>query len=569
MNAFSASPTLRDILVARGHISLDDVRTDDGHVTREQLLARQLVTAEQLAAAMAEQLDLPYVNLSSYSVPRALFEVFPAEFAYRYHALPYRQSNATIEIAVSDPYDLVLRENIERIVNRPVRYLVASAQAIDDCLKRSEGGFEILQDVSKDFRLLIAMDNREGGEEYVSLDDLGAERDGSIIQLVNSILAAALQKRASDIHIEATPLGVVIKFRIDGVLYAAMDPLDSQHHAALASRIKVMAALDIAERRIPQDGRFRLSYGELEIDFRVSVLPSVHGEDVVIRILDSGASGRGGEILRLDQLGMAPTVLKEFRRAIQAPYGMVLVAGPTGSGKTTTLYAAVREIDTNEEKVITIEDPVEYQLAGVVQIPVNEKKGLTFAKGLRSILRHDPDKIMVGEIRDAETAQIAVQSALTGHLVFSTIHANSAFDVIDRFRHMGIDEFDFTSVVTCVVAQRLVRLICPQCRQKLKITADELHAAGLVSDQHLQTSWYVGKGCDHCLGTGYRGRAAITELLSVTPTIKRMLIARSTLEELKDEARRAGMLTLRQSAIACAVAGNTTLKEINRVTFAE
>jgi len=353
------------------------------------------------------------------------------------------------------------------------------------------------------------------------------------------------------------------------VLYPATETLDRRHHGALISRLKVMAELDIAEKRVPQDGRFKLRMRERDIDFRISVLPSVFGEDIVIRILDKSSITQGLRDLRLESLGMSAEVLRRFRRAVHEPYGMVLITGPTGSGKTTTLYAALSELNAGEEKIITIEDPVEYQLDNVVQIPVNEKKGLTFVRGLRSILRHDPDKIMVGEIRDAETAQIAVQSALTGHLVFTTVHANNAFDVIGRFSHMGIDVYSFVSALNCVMAQRLIRLCCAQCRRTAPVAAELLESSGLDPKAYASHRFVEGAGCDHCNGTGYRGRAAITELLNLSPRVRQMILERRPAVDLQRAAVEDGMVTLRQCALAKAIAGETTLREINRVTFVE
>jgi len=416
--------------------------------------------------------------------------------------------------------------------------------------------------------VLVVREREDGAEQLVSLDTLG-ETAGPVVKLVNTLLAAALTKRASDVHIETHEHAIAVKYRIDGVLYPATEMLDKSHHSSLVSRLKVMAELDIAERRTPQDGRFRLRFSGRDIDFRLSIMPAVFGEDVVIRILDKSSVTRDLRQLRLDGLGMAPDVLKKFRRSIREPYGMVLITGPTGSGKTTTLYAGLSEINDGEEKIITIEDPVEYQLDGIVQIPVNEKKGLTFARGLRSILRHDPDKIMVGEIRDPETAAIAVQSALTGHLVFTTVHANNVFDVVGRFAHMGIDAYSFVSSLNCVMAQRLVRLICPKCKHDVQIESELLELSGLDAGQYAGKKWYEGAGCENCHGTGYRGRAAITEFLDLSATVRQMIIERRPLPELQQTALSEGFVTLRQSAFAKVLNGETTLKEINRVTFVD
>jgi type IV pilus assembly protein PilB len=360
-----------------------------------------------------------------------------------------------------------------------------------------------------------------------------------------------------------------VKLRVDGILVPAMEPLDTRLHAPLVSRLKVMSDLDIAERRVPQDGSFRMRLERKTVDFRVSILPSVFGESVVIRILDREAITTGVSALRLERLGFNVEDLKRFRRAITRPYGMVLVTGPTGSGKTTTLYAAITEMNIKEDKLITIEDPVEYQLSGVVQIPVNEKKGLTFARGLRSILRHDPDKIMVGEIRDAETAQIAIQSSLTGHLVLTTVHANNVFDVIGRFASMGIDAYNFLAALNCVLAQRLVRMVCLACREAVKLDNVLAEESGLDFEEYKDMPFYEGKGCQACHGTGYRGRKCITEFLDLNDEIKEMILAERPLSEVRYRAVTGGMITLRQSALRKVLEGSTTLHEINRVTFSE
>jgi len=388
---------------------------------------------------------------------------------------------------------------------------------------------------------------------------------------VDPTIFTALQRRASDIPIATQDDSVGIKFRIDGVLTQAMPPIAKEHHSTIISRIKVMSELDISERRVPQDGRFRVKYGQPErpIDFRVSIMPSIHGEDAVLRVLDKESMSEKFRSLTLEVVGFDEDDLRKFRRYIAEPYGMVLVTGPTGSGKTTTLYAAVNEIKTDEDKIITIEDPVEYQIRGITQIPVNEKKGLTFARGLRSILRHDPDKIMVGEIRDTETAQIAIQSALTGHLVFTTVHANNVVDVLGRFLNMGVEPYNFVSALNCILAQRLVRLICNSCRAVVHYPPDVLEASGLDPEQWSKVSFYEGQGCIECAGTGFRGRTAIHELLDLSDRIREMILARKPTSEIRRAAREEGMRFLRESALDKVRTGMTTLKEINKVTFIE
>jgi type II secretory ATPase GspE/PulE/Tfp pilus assembly ATPase PilB-like protein len=396
------------------------------------------------------------------------------------------------------------------------------------------------------------------------------DRESSpMIRLVDSILFAGLERRASDIHIESHDNAVVVKNRIDGVLTEAMRPLAQEFQSNLITRIKVMAELDIAERRVPQDGRFRVRYKGRSIDFRVSIMPSINGEDAVLRILDKESLSDKFRQLRLDVLGHSERELKRLRRFIREPYGMVLVTGPTGSGKTTTLYAALSEIKSDEDKIITIEDPVEYQIRGITQIPVNEKKGLTFARGLRSILRHDPDKIMVGEIRDNETAQIAIQSALTGHLVFTTVHANNVLDVLSRFLNMGVEPYHFVSALNCILAQRLVRLICEVCKRPTEISPEQMEEAGLEPAAWRDVVFYEGSGCPQCNFSGFRGRTAIGEILALTDSVRELILEKRPTSELRRVARREGMVTLRESALEKIREGSTTLREINKVTFVE
>lgn len=564
--------SLSDILVARGFVNPADIEAMAGDSEAgmgQALVQANRLTMEQLAQALAEQCHLPYVTLDGYTVPPELFALLPAACAYQYGVVPYRLDGQTLDIVVSNPLELTLSQTLEQVTGRPVTLAVSTAGAIAEALRRSEGTAQVLRGMTEEFRILKVVETEEGREQTVALDELGADASGPVVRLVNTLLLAAIQKRASDVHIEVYEGGIIVKYRIDGVLYAATQNLDRRHHSALISRLKVMAELDIAEKRIPQDGRFRLRVNGRDIDFRISILPAALGEDVVIRILDKSSISDGIQGLRLEGLGIAPDTLKRFRRSIREPYGMVLMTGPTGSGKTTTLYAALSELHTGDEKIITIEDPVEYQLDGVVQIAVNEKKGLTFARGLRSILRHDPDKIMVGEIRDAETAQIAVQSALTGHLVFTTVHANNSIDVIGRIMHMGIDLYNFVGALNCVMAQRLVRMVCPQCKKKTRHTRELLELSGLDAGVYAHQEWIEGQGCELCHGTGYRGRSAITEFLLLSARIRQLIVERRPSNELQRAAMEEGMITLRQSALAKACAGETTLKEINRVTFVE
>jgi len=518
----------------------------------------------QLAQALAEQFHLPYLELRDFAPDATLLASLPADFATRFRAVPLQLSDTGLEVAVSDPTRIEDLDGAEMLIGNRLRLRVITEQRLSALLEKIEGGRQMLCQVSEDLKLELVKET-ERGEELLATEKFGQDAS-PIIRLVDSTLLDALNKRASDIHIESSAEGVLVKYRVDGVLYDAAEPLDMRYQEQIISRIKVMSELDIAEQRIPQDGRFKIRLGGKSIDFRVSIMPSIHGEDAVIRILDKKSLAVDLKGLSLDILGIHEREAARLRKAIREPYGMLLVTGPTGSGKTTTLYAALSEINSKQEKIITIEDPVEYQVPGVVQVPVNEKKGLTFARGLRSILRHDPDKIMVGEIRDTETAQIAIQSALTGHLVFTTVHANNAFDVLGRFLHMGIDAHNFVSCLNCIAAQRLVRDLCRHCREEVRYSVAELATSGLPAD-FAEKTFYQGAGCRECNGQGFHGRSAIVELLVLTDDLREMIIRKAPMRELKIAARQGGTTFLREAAVEKWLAGTTTLEEINRVTF--
>ena len=568
-----ARPSLAEVLVSQGVIpkqTVEDVLRRLGGVAAslgQTLMGEGLLSEDQLARALAAQYDLPYDPLTDFRVDQQYYEQISVKLMQRLPFVPIAERAGVLTIAIADPQNLLGLDELELLIGKPLDRVVSSKSAILAALERSEGSSQALRELEAEYRsVLVKEDDR--GEEILTVDH-AAEDQSPAVKLLDSILLSAMQRRASDIHIEAADRATKVKLRVDGILIPAMEPLDIRLHAPLVSRLKVMSELDIAERRVPQDGSFRMRLDRKTVDFRVSILPSVFGESVVIRILDRESITTGVSALKLERLGFNPEDLKRFRRAITRPYGMVLVTGPTGSGKTTTLYAAISEMNTHEDKLITIEDPVEYQLSGVVQIPVNEKKGLTFARGLRSILRHDPDKIMVGEIRDAETAQIAIQSALTGHLVLTTVHANNVFDVIGRFASMGIDAYNFLAALNCVLAQRLVRILCPSCRTAIKVEQILIEESGLDYDQYKDTPFYEGKGCPQCHGTGYRGRKCITEFLDLTDEIKEMILAERPLSEIRYRAVTDGMITLRQSALKKVLNGETSLREINRVTFSE
>jgi type IV pilus assembly protein PilB len=520
------------------------------------------------AHRLAEQYGFDYVDLEHFQVDHDLFRNIPLDLMIRYQFLPEKRENGHIAVVVGDPTDVLKLDELELLLGAPLKVKVASPAAIRDKLQKSESTQRVLDEATEGFRMQLVGEDEEG-EETLTIDSITQQESSPIIKLVDSIVFNAIQRRASDIHIETRDNEVVVKYRIDGVLYEALDPIDKRHHSTIISRIKVMSELDIAEKRVPQDGRFKLRLTGRSIDFRVSIVPTAHGEDCVIRILDKESMNKEFKNLRLDVLGFDDEMLLKFRKFIKEPYGMVLVTGPTGSGKTTTLYAALSEIQTSEDKIITIEDPVEYQLRGITQIPVNEKKGLTFARGLRAILRHDPDKIMIGEIRDEETAAIAVQSALTGHLVFTTVHANNVVDVLGRFLNMKVDLYNFVSALNCVLAQRLVRRICEHCTREVKYNDAFLVESGLDPARYRDTTFFEGAGCLECNGTGFHGRAAISELLDLSDRIRGMILDRRPASEIKKAAKDEGMLFLRESALQKVTEGRTTLREINKVTFVE
>jgi len=529
----------------------------------------EAVPEREFARKLAARYRCAFVDLSEQHIDPELFRTIPADLMFRYNFVPLEVQNNSLSIAVADPSLVLLSDELPLLLGKKLAIKVATARQIGDLLKRTEQSQRVLEQATEAFTLQVSKEEEES-EETISGDRLTRDSTVSpVVRLVETVIFTALERRASDIHIEARDTEVAVKYRIDGVLQHAMQPIAKEWHSTVLSRIKVLSDLDIAERRVPQDGRFRVKYKGRFIDLRVSIMPASHGEDAVLRVLDKETLSEKFQSLSLDVVGFSDLEVRRFRRYIREPYGMVLVTGPTGSGKTTTLYAAINEIKTDEDKIVTIEDPVEYQLKGITQIPVNEKKGLTFARGLRSILRHDPDKMMVGEIRDQETAQIAIQSALTGHLVFTTVHANNVTDVIGRFINMGVEPYNFVSALNCIMAQRLVRVICPNCKRQKIYSPAELKDAGLDPVVWASIALSEGAGCLECSGTGYHGRTAICELLDLTDRIREMIVDRRPTSEIKRIAREEGMITLRESGLAKIRAGITTLKEINKVTFVE
>ena len=497
---------------------------------------------EEFLLRLSLALRMPAASLQDLRAEQPAFDLLPYAEASRRSCVALRRADGALSVALGDPYDLDTQEWLEARMPCAFRYRVAHRAEIAAYLAEQEEGFRALDGISDAFQ----KDSSSLEKAQEISFERAAEEDSTVVRLVTSTLYDALKAGASDVHLESTAAGLTIKYRIDGVLTPAQSVPGTELAEQVVSRIKVMSELDIAERRVPQDGRFkaRLKKNSAEagrdIDFRVSVMPSVYGEDAVLRILDRRALSDQVTGLSLDVLGFESHLKQRLRALAEQPHGMLLVTGPTGSGKTTTLYAVISETNKGVDKFVTIEDPVEYHLPGVLQIPVNEQKGLSFARGLRSILRHDPDRIMVGEIRDPETAEIAVQSALTGHLVYTTVHANNTLDVLGRFQHMGVDTYNFVSALNAVLAQRLVRTFCKACK---------------------------GKGCGECRGTGFKGRRAIGELLVMNDELRELIIARAPVRRLKEAARAAGSVTLREAAQALVAGGETTLEEINRVTF--
>jgi type IV pilus assembly protein PilB len=537
--------------------------------TLEKVRLSPLEETDQ-AKAFAARYRCEFVDLREALIDHDLFRSIPVDLMFRYNFVPMQAHDGTLDIALADPRNLNMIDELTLLLNKKLRVKVATLSQIAELLKKTEQSQRVLEEVTEGFTLDVVVDDGDS-DETLSIDKLtNVDSDiAPVNKLVDTTIFNALERRASDIHIESRDQEVAIKYRIDGVLHYAMPPIAKDWQSTIISRIKVMSELDIAEKRVPQDGRFRVRYKNRLIDFRVSIMPTIHGEDAVLRVLDKESMSEKFSKLSLDVVGFSDNDLVKFRRYIMEPYGMVLVTGPTGSGKTTTLYAALSEIKNDEDKIITIEDPVEYQVKGITQIPVNEKKGLTFARGLRSILRHDPDKIMVGEIRDQETAQIAINSALTGHLVFTTVHANNVLDVLGRFLNMGVEAYNFVSALNCILAQRLVRQICEHCKKHVRYPESLLIESGLNVEEWRHFDFVEGAGCFECGGTGFRGRSAIHELLDLTDRIREMILDRRPSSEIKREAKEHGMTFLRDSAVLKMRMGITTLKEINKVTFIE
>lgn len=489
-------------------------------------------------------------------IDKKLFDYVTLDFCKELGVCPMHEKNNILFFATCDSPNLETLQRLEWVSGKQVYLKKYDKSWILDNLNRSEQSLDRLSGASQEFKMEIMVG--EGDDEsYQDVSRVGDEATGPVVDFINTLILTALKKRASDIHVEAHENNVIVKYRLDGYLVSATEALDKAHQNAFISRLKVMSELDIAEKRVPQDGRFKLRVNGKDVDFRISVLPGIHGESIVIRVLDNSVSF-SSSILSLEALGMSDQQYNALKKVINEPYGMVLVTGPTGSGKTTTLYAALNSINDGNNKIITIEDPVEYQLSGVLQIPINEKKGMSFASGLRSILRHDPDKILVGEIRDSETANIAIQSALTGHLVFSSVHANNAIDVLARLQNMDVDLSNCIAALNAVIAQRLVRILCTHCKKPN--TKNKSSAKG--------EDVYVSTGCSKCDYTGFKGRKMVSEFLLITDNVKKKMIEQKHNRSFLENLEYVGGENLRESALKQVLAGHTTMEEIDRVTFA-
>ncbi len=556
-----APPALDAALLQQAHaLSRQSQRT-----IIAELEALTQADARSLVLSLAEPFGLAVVGTADMLALMPAFDLLALSKAMQRHCvlLRDRTGEGGVIAVITDPFDADLQTWLEAQAKAVPVFCLALQSDIQAYLSKQEESVRATDDLVQS-----GNEGRRDGKTAAILSFASiSEAASPAVKLVNSTLYDALKAGASDIHLESTATGLAVKYRVDGVLDHATSVNGVETAEQVISRLKVLAELDIAERRIPQDGSFRVESDGREIDLRVSIMPSIHGEDAVIRILDKRAMIEAYGSLTLEALGFDAPSLVTLRGLAEEAYGMLLVTGPTGSGKTTTLYAALTEIHNGRDKIITIEDPVEYQLPGILQIPVNEKKGLTFAKGLRSILRHDPDKIMVGEIRDKETAEIAVQSALTGHLVLTTVHANNVFDVFGRFTHMGIDPYAFVSALNGIWAQRLIRLNCPRCAVPHEPTDAELAGVGMQRGEVAGYAFKHGAGCGDCRGTGYKGRRAIAEILTLTDEIREMVVEKRPIRLIKEAARRNGTRSLREAALELVKRGETTLAEIKRVTL--
>ena len=569
MNKPQDNPAMREASPKTTELTLQQVNTARALALQSNRHALDVLEesigldADDFIAALGRLMHYPVFTILQLYDMTPDFALLPFPEAAKHECAALRDASGQLYVVCANPFDSHLQSRLDLQLGQAPLWGLTHRKDLAAFLSRFEESMRAMDGILPEH---ADGDSDSSGIEDISLRSI-SEDTSPVVKLVRSTLYDALKAGASDIHMESEPHGLTIKYRIDGVLNLVGSVNGVLQAEQAISRIKVMSELDIAERRVPQDGRFKLLVQGRAVDFRVSIMPSIHGEDAVLRILDKQSLTDQLSGLRLDTLGFDEATLVTLRRLSREPYGMLLVTGPTGSGKTTTLYAAISEINNGHDKIITIEDPVEYQLPGILQIPVNEKKGLTFARGLRSILRHDPDKIMVGEIRDPETAQIAIQSALTGHLVFTTVHANNVFDVLGRFLHMGVDVYSFVSALNGILAQRLIRLNCPHCSVPEMPDAQLLQESGLSAQEAAGFNFCAGRGCGQCRGTGYRGRKSIAEVLIMNDELRELIIGRQPIRVIKEAAVRQNTRFLRRAALDLVKNGETTLQEINRVTF--
>lgn len=578
VSEFISKKKIGEILLSKGFITqqnLEDaleLQRENRKRVGEIWVEAGIISEEILARALATQYSVPFIDVSNFTPKEELLSIMPDQMIVQHQVVPYKLTTDTLTIIAHDPTNIIVFQSIARFTGFKVSFVIAQKSLLEKIIaKVTSSSEELLEnvdidDVLQEVSLEIASDDEEDGMDGISLDNLRREsNDSAIIQLVNRIILQAIQERCTDIHIESTAKDVLTRFRIDGSCYDKMR-FDKKAYNAVLSRIKIMCDVDITERTIPQDGGFKVKLKGKNIDFRVSILPSIYGQNVVIRIL--GASGLE---LKLSELGFDDTDLERYQKGIFRPYGWVLVTGPTGSGKTTTLYSSLATLNKRDTKIITVEDPVEYKLAGIhqTQVRINKsdpERSLTFAKALRSILRQDPDVVMIGEIRDYETAEIAIQASLTGHLVFATIHANTSVDTIGRLQNIGIDNFLFAAALNCIIAQRLIKRVCPDCKARYKPSREELIGAGLEIDQYMDYPFFQGKGCDSCNKTGVLGREAIFEVLLMTDEIRQMIIDNVSLIQIREQALKEGMRTLYDSAKTKVLSGSSPIADLIHIS---
>ncbi|MCC6697515.1 MAG: Flp pilus assembly complex ATPase component TadA [Candidatus Hydrogenedentes bacterium] len=566
-----AKRRLGDVLLEQDLITLDqlqeciNIQRSTGQSLASILVSKGYLGEEDLVVTLSEQLGIPHIRVANYNIPQDVLNEVPESLARQYQMLPVSVTGDVLTLAMADPLNIMALDDLRMLTSYEIEPVVAVQSELNEAILRHYGG----QQSANLYEEIMGAESKQDGIEVVDeqeeIEDIAHSQaeaqDAPIIRLANLILVKALEARASDIHVEPFEKVLRVRYRVDGMLEETKSPPKSVQ-SALLSRFKIMAGLDIAEHRLPQDGRFRTRFRGHDIDFRVSILPCYHGEKIVMRVLDKSSL-----TLDLDKLGFAAQPMEAFREALALPFGMILLTGPTGSGKTTTLYSALHKLNGLDTNIITVEDPVEYELFGVNQVQTRAEIGLTFAAGLRSILRQDPDIIMVGEIRDEETADIAIKAALTGHLVLSTLHTNDAASVYTRLIDMGMEPFLVQSSVGLAAAQRLLRRVCPDCKEPIRVPQDVLERIQYVHPEGAPPPTFVrGRGCNKCKDTGYRGRLAVIEAMTNYGELQELIMTRQPASEIKRVAVQCGMRTLRQNALEKAAEGTTTIEEVLRVS---